>query len=468
MRRRARTIDVAASALAHLLPSPLARVVDRARLDAASLVDGLSGRRSPSFSTREAPIVPPVALAAIDPVYELLPGPLARRYASLARDVRTVTRELRGHRSSPVVPRPARRIITRDEPVVPRRRTLTIQSLAHETRDALAITLADPSGAPVLFTPGQFLTLHLTIDGRALRRAYSIASTPSDGGAVTIVVKQIDNGLVSRHLHRTLRVGDTLETTGPSGSFVVPAATAPRHLVLFAGGSGITPIFSILRTALEAEPGARATLVLGNRRVSDVIFHARLDALAATHGARLRIVHVLEEPAPHAHRIGRPDAATITALVGELALRERLPGEDAPLFFVCGPTAMMASVRSALREAGIDDARIREERFLSPADPAARASDLPTTPQPVTVRRRGALRTFVQQPGETILEAAHRTGTELPSSCTMGGCGACRCRAVSGEVHVDEPSCLTDAERAEGYVLTCVGRARGPVTLEVA
>ncbi len=460
MRRRARALDVAASALAHVLPSSLARVVDQARLDAGSLVDGLSGKRVAPFSTREAPIARPRALSAIDPIYELLPGPLAERYAVLARDLRTVTRELRGDRMPSVVARPARPAV--HESTAPAHRTLVVASLAHETDDALAITLADPSGKPITFAPGQFLTLHLSIEGRSLRRAYSISSTPSDGPHATIVVKKIENGLVSNHLHGTLRVGDRIETSGPSGSFVVPTARAPRHLVLFAGGSGITPVMSILRTALTSERGARITLVFGNRRESDVIFQGALDRLASD---RFRVLHVLEEPCERPHRLGRPDAATIRALVSELALDARLPGEDAPLFFVCGPAAMMASVRQALSETGIDAARIREERFLSPADPSARR--YPTGDQTITIRRRGVLQTFVQRDGETILEAATRTGAEMPSSCQLGGCGACRCTAVSGEVDVDEPSCLTDAERAQGLVLTCVGRARSPVTLEV-
>jgi ferredoxin-NADP reductase len=464
VRRRARAIDVAASALAHLLPRAIARAVDQARLDATSLVDGLSGRRTPAFSTREAPIARPTALDAIDPVYELLPDPIARHYAKLARDLRTITRELRGDRLPAVVPRPRR---IEPAPLSASRRPLVVRSLVHETVDALAIELADPSGAPITFVPGQFLTLHLTIGGREIRRAYSISSTPLDGAHATIVVKKIEGGLASGHLHHALRVGDRIEVTGPSGSFVAPAASAPRHLVFLAGGSGITPVLSLLRTALTSEPGARVTLVFGNRRESEIIFRDRLDALAREHGDRLRIVHVLQEASARAHRIGRPDAALVAELVTGLELEKRLPGEDPPLFFVCGPAPMMASVRRALSDAGVSDARIREERFLSPVDPAVRRADLPTSAQTITLRRRGTLRTFVEQPNETILEAATRMGIEMPSSCTLGGCGACRCRAISGEVVVDEPSCLTDAERAEGFVLTCVGRARGPVTLEV-
>jgi ferredoxin len=162
--------------------------------------------------------------------------------------------------------------------------------------------------------------------------------------------------------------------------------------------------------------------------------------------------------------VGVPDEATVRALVAELSLDERLPGEDPPRFFVCGPAPMMAAVRAALAHAGVENERIAEERFLSPAD---RAPAAPSAPQPITVRRRGVLRTFHTRAGETILDAATRNGVDMPSSCTMGGCGACRCRAVEGKVDVEAPSCLTDAERAEGFVLTCVGRAASPVTLEV-
>jgi ferredoxin-NADP reductase len=462
MRRRARALDVIASAMAHVLPSPFARVVDQARLDAASIVDGFRGVRPAAFSTREQPIAKPLALATIDPIGESLPDVLAGPYTTLTRDLRTVLRELRGDRLPATVPRAPRPRRTRTKPNA--RRVLEVRSLSHETRDALAITLADPSGRAIEFVPGQFLTLHVTIDGRSLRRAYSISSTP-EGATATIVVKRIERGLVSTHLHRTLREGDRVEVTGPSGSFVAPTSRAPRHIVLFAGGSGITPVMSILRSTLASEPGARVTLVYGNRGDDDIIFRDRLHALERAND-RLRIVHVLETPSARAHCVGLPDASMITSLLAELQLDARLPGEDAPLYFVCGPAPMMASVRRALEDAGIDAARIREERFLSPADPIDRR-DVPSAPQSITIRKRGLLRTFEQRPGETILEAATRNDVELPSSCTMGGCGACRCRATSGEVIVESPSCLSDAERAEGYVLTCVGRASGPVTLEV-
>jgi ring-1,2-phenylacetyl-CoA epoxidase subunit PaaE len=471
-RARPRALDVAASAVVHLVPAGLERHVEQLRLDARSLIDGLTGARAQPFSTHESPPVRPIALRDIDPIREILPGPFGRRYEVLARDLRTVLRELRGDRLPAVVDRKRPPSPLGAERSSASRRTLSVAAITRETADALSIELRDPTGAAITFAPGQFLTLFVTVDGTERKRAYSISSAPSDGRSVTITVKRIPGGIVSGHLHGALRVGDTLVAAGPSGSFVAPATSAPRHFVLFAGGSGITPILSILRTTLRAEPGSRVTLVYGNRDATDVIFAAALLELASAHADRCRVVHLLEQPSardPMPARRGRPDHATVRDLVAELALDTRLSGEDAALFFVCGPAMMMDAVRTALVEAGVGAARIREERFLSPPDPhrATPSAPLPLTPQRVSVKRRGVLRTFVVAPGQTILDAAASAGADLPSSCTMGGCAACRCRVVEGDVSVDEPNCLSAAERDAGYVLTCVGRPRTDVTLEL-
>ncbi len=474
-RKRPRPLDVAASAVLQLVPSRLGRHVDQLRLDASSLIDGLSGVRAKSFSTRESPHVPPMSLREIDPLRELLPGALGRRYEVMARDLRTVLRELRGERLAPLVGRKPtlspRRAVT--APAASARRALSVTAIVRETDDAISIELRDPSGAPISFTPGQFLTLFVPVDGAERRRAYSISSAPRDERGATVTVKRVLGGLVSEHLHANLRVGDTLHASGPSGAFVAPPAAAPRHLVFFAGGSGITPILSIMRATLGSEPGSRVTLVFGNRDADDVIFAAALARLARDHGDRCRVVHLLEQldarSGPLGARAGRPDRETVQGLVRELSLDARLPGEDAPLFFVCGPAKMMDAARAALVESGVDGSCIREERFLSPPElrSASAPSTLPLTAQTVTVKRRGTLQTFAVAPGQTILEAATHAGAGLPSSCTMGGCAACRCRAVSGHVLVDEPNCLSPDEREAGYVLTCVGRPRTDVVLEL-
>lgn len=466
--RRPGAIDYAAAAVASVAPRALTAHIDQLRLDLDSLARDLRGPRMLPFTSPGAAVAGPPALESIDPLEAVLPIGVLRRVNAARRDVRMLVRELRGKRAPFLVPRAPTPITSRHaEPASAPRRTLDVLEVVHETARAITVRLAARDGA-LSFTAGQFLTLLVRVDGAELRRSYSLSSSPLDGPTATITVQRIEGGRISTFLHDTLRAGAVLEAVGPSGLFVAPPAEAPRHLVLVAGGSGITPIASIAETALRAEPGTRVTIVHGSRDPGDVIFGARLDALVAAHPGRGRIVRLLEDGAAalgSRARAGRPDAATLDALVRELALTTRLPGEDAPQFFLCGPAAMMEVVKTTLFARGVPRARVHEERFRSPGS-APLDESLPTTPQLVTIRRAGAERTVTVAPGKTILEAATSAGVPLRSSCAMGGCGACKCRLTSGEVAMEEPNCLTDDERAEGLVLTCVGRPRGPVTLE--
>lgn len=450
-------------------PRALHPAIDQLRLDVGSLARGLGGPRDAPFASPTEPGSCPPALADVDVLAGVLPHALFRRVDTARRDVRTLWRELRGKRAPFVVPQPprARTAAPRAEPPRSARRSLRIVEIVRETERAVSVRLADPAGA-LSFTAGQFLTLLITREGHEERRSYSLSSSPLDGPTATITIQRIDGGRLSPFLLATLRVGDVLDVVGPQGLFVAPAAEAPRHLVFFAGGSGITPVASIAETALRSEPGARVTMVHGSRDPGDVLFRARLDALVASHPGRARLVRLVERgdlPRDGSSRLGRPDAATVGALASELGLCERLPGEDAPQFFLCGPAPMMDAVRTTLRARGVPAARIHEERFRSPGAAPLDAS-LPTTAQFVTVRRDGVARTVSVEPGRTILEAATAARVPLRSSCAMGGCGACKCRVVAGEVAMEEPNCLTDDERARGLVLTCVGRPRGAVTLE--
>jgi ferredoxin-NADP reductase len=463
---RVGAIDIAASALARVLPRRLEPAVSQARLDARSLLAGLRGDRAPSFSTPQRPPAAPTPLDAIDPVVELLPRGLGDRYLALRRDVAMVRAELRGHRAPSLIPRdetPTKRSrYAVGAPAAQHDRSLRVVRVIEETASARTLELVDVSGSPFTFQAGQFLTLHVVVEGRSYRRAYSLSSSPDDGH-VRVTIKRIEGGRVSTHLVDTVRAGDVLTAHGPSGSFVVPPGRSPRHLVLFAGGSGITPIASIARDVLGREPGARLTLVYGNRSERDTIFRAELEALARD--GRLRVVHVLSEPEGAAPCVaGIPDERTVDRLVDELSLLDRLPGEDAPLYFVCGPSPMMAAVRAALEGRRVPPESIFEERFLSPADPTTRRAA--AGPQLVSIRMGGATRAVTVAPGKTVLEAALAEGIALPFSCQMGGCGACKCRSTGGELVMDEPNCLSDREKAAGMVLTCVARPMGPSAIE--
>lgn len=471
-RRAIARVDVAASLAFRVAPRALRPAIEQLRLDARSVFDGLSGVREPSWSSPSRPPLAPVPLHEIDPVHELLPRALRRPYSVMRRDVETIARELRGHRAPATIarPRPSARAVEAPSPADrggPIARRARVARLVRETPDAVTIELALEDGAPLAFEPGQFLTLHLPIDGEIVRRAYSLSCARGEG-RVAVTCKRVEGGRASSFVSERLREGDALEVHGPSGTFVAGRAQRPRHLVLVAGGSGITPCWSIARSVLADEPGARVTLVYGNRSERDVIFRDAIDALARREGARLRVVHVLSAPeGDHEGSRGVLDEETFGAIARELGLESRGPGEiGPPSYFVCGPAAMMDAVRGALRALGVAPERIREERFQTPGE---RHAALPSAPQLVTVRRRagGAERSFEVAPGATVLDAARARGVALPFSCAIGGCAACKCRVIEGEIAMDEPSCLTAEERAAGWVLTCVGHPTRETTLEV-
>ncbi|HEY2512511.1 MAG TPA: ferredoxin--NADP reductase [Polyangiaceae bacterium] len=395
----------------------------------------------------------------------------AHAYAQLRRDASMVVGPWLGRRPVPFTTRASapRPHATSDETasrhaalLAPR--TVRIAEVIRETADAVTVVFEDPNGQPISFVPGQFFTLLLPVGGEILRRAYSASSDVRDPSRVGVTVKRVAGGVVSNHVNDRLRAGDTLQVLGPSGNFVVPAGEgSDRHLVLLAGGSGITPMMAIARHLLEAEPRTRLTLVYGNRGEADVIFRAALEALVVRHGDRFHVRHVLS--APPAGWTGGSGLLEEAVVASEL---EACRAHDAALFLICGPEPMMAASRAALRARGVPDAKILEERFNMPHLRARPATVVETT-QLLTIRAGSAGRREVYvAPGETMLEAGLSAGVSMDYSCAMGGCAACKVRLCDGEVEMEEPNCLTVEERAQGYVLACVGRVRTPVTIALA
>ncbi len=344
-------------------------------------------------------------------------------------------------------------------------RTVRVARVVRETPDAVSLVLEDPTGAPFQFTPGQFFTLILPIGDSVLRRAYSVCSDARDKDRVAVAVKRVAGGLVSNHVNDNVREGDLLQVLGPSGSFVAPDAKGDaRHLVLLAGGSGITPMMSIAKTTLATEPNARVTLVYGNRGRGDVIFHDAIAELAREHAGRFAVRHVLSAP-PSGWRGG----------VG--VLEERVVGAEldacgdlaGATFFLCGPEPMMRATRAALAARGVADDRILEERFNTPHLRVRTAKDASAGPQLLTIRANGAgVREVYVAPEQTLLEAGLSSGVRMDYSCAMGGCGACKVRLCDGAVDMEEPNCLTSAERGQGYVLACVSRLSEGATIALA
>lgn len=368
------------------------------------------------------------------------------------------TARLFGRRSAAATPAPELRVV----PEKPSLRSLRITKLSRETAESVVLWLEDVSGAPLEFKSGQFLTLSVELAGERLFRSYSICSAPRSG-EVAVAIKRVQGGRVSNYLNDNAAVGAVIEARGPSGRFTLAPSSHPRRVRLIAGGSGVTPLLSHARHLLASEPGTSVLMLYGNRGEADVMFRGELEKLALQYPRRFVLRHVLSEPSGTlAATPGILDAQTIRSELGTLAPRSA--PED--VFLVCGPEPMMDAAQVALSQMGIPREQVLEERFTN-APVAAGDGPLADGPLALTIRVQGVEKRLTITPGETLLDAALRGGVQLDYSCATGACGTCVARLVEGEVQLDEPHCLSAAERKQGMILPCVSRATSACQIEV-
>lgn len=309
------------------------------------------------------------------------------------------------------------------------------------------------------YSAGQFLTFVHETGTEGLRRSYSLLTVPGLDAAPAIGVRRIDNGLFSRYLFDA-PPGTVLSCTGAAGLFRLPPEGAARQLFFLAAGSGITPIYALLRAALHQHNSFRAVLVFSNHDPSTTPFRAELEALAAGFPGRFRL-HLLFSTDPDLRRA----RLTRDRLLELLAVEHT---DAATWFYCCGPENYRRLCTYVLREAGIPADRIRREDFNPLPPPAPRGAPPDTGPQEVRLHWQGRSRQFTVRWPETILTAARRAGIELPYSCGAGRCGACAARCTEGRTWLAQNEVLTDADLAAGLTLTCTAYPdRGPVTLQL-
>jgi ferredoxin-NADP reductase len=343
-----------------------------------------------------------------------------------------------------------------DDELRARFRDLRVVEVIRQTDDAVTVVCDNPGPDRLSFFPGQYITLLLTLDGAQVRRAYSLCSDPGAPERVAITVKRIAGGVVSNWINDHLEPGKVIRTLGPSGQFGIEEIRpkARRRLVLVGAGAGITPLYAIVRAITANEPASRVELIYGSRRWSDVIFREELARLAAER-TRLHVRHVLTRP-----------PGNWAGLRGRIAgdnLADLVPVDRRAHYYVCGPHGMMDGVVAFLLEGGIPNSRIHTERFVPQGSGAPKAG----TGEVHLVRLSRSEAVLKVADTDTILDVALAANLALPSSCRMGGCGACRQRVVKGQVEMEEPNCLTDKERRKGYRLLCVGRpTAGPVEID--
>jgi len=343
--------------------------------------------------------------------------------------------------------------------------TLTVAELVPETAEAHSIRFDVPEELreTFKFKPGQHLTLKADIGGEEIRRNYSLCVAPQDG-QVMVTVKRIAGGIFSNWANDNLKPGMPIEVMAPHGSFTWDfAAGAANHYVGFAGGSGITPVISLLKTALLTEPESRFTLFYGNRDSSSVIFLEALAQLKNSFMDRLQVHHFLAEEAEEFELFnGMLDRAKCDEILATLVD----PAEVAA-FFICGPGPMMDAAEEALKARGVASDRIYLERFTAGRPSAALEAQMQALTREaagltmlVTLDGRKRRVPFDAAAGN-ILDSARNAGLPAPFACKAGVCATCRARVVSGEVEMAARYGLTDDEVAAGYVLTCQSVPKG-------
>lgn len=339
---------------------------------------------------------------------------------------------------------------------------LELAKITDETHDVRTFRFANPAGGALPFqhVAGQYLNLQLTIDGKRVNRSYTIASPPTRRDYCEISVKKAPNGYGSKHLHETWKVGDRIKISAPAGKFVFAGHEAKR-VVLLAGGIGITPMMSVIRSLTDRGWDGEMYLVFSVRLVKDVVFRTEIDALCAKHPN----LHVKVTVS------GDPDAAWDGArgnITREL-LEGFIPNFTRGPILVCGPDPMMTAMRTLLVGMGIPDADVHQEAFVSPkvVEAASGAGEEPPLPegQVVTIafQKSG---TETASADQTILEAAEDAGVDISYECRSGICGQCKVKLVTGLVRMDTQDALTAADRTKGLVLACQARPTRDCTID--
>jgi ferredoxin-NADP reductase/DMSO/TMAO reductase YedYZ heme-binding membrane subunit len=331
---------------------------------------------------------------------------------------------------------------------------LRVESIVQETPQVKTFRLVPPGGGtlPFRYLPGQYLTFTLEIAGRKVRRSYTIASTPSRPGYCEVTIKREDMGLVSRHMHDTVKQGNLLQVAAPSGKFTFTGDEA-RRIALLAAGVGVTPLMSILRYLTDRNWNGRIDMVYSCKTAKDIIFRKELEDL--------------QQRFPNLHltiTLTRPDAANWNGPSGRIdadLIQRTIPDPANVPFYFCGPSEMLTATTSLLRELGVAESNIRKESFGSGF--SANGDD--AAEHAVTFAR--SKKTAKIGRNRPILALAEELGIDVDTECRSGICGRCKCRMTAGSVEMETQDALDAADRGKQIILLCQARALEDVVVEI-
>lgn len=342
-------------------------------------------------------------------------------------------------------------------------KTLTVARIYEEAKDVKTFVFDEEATRKIIYQPGQYLTLVLPEQQTEVRRSYSISSTPVLNEPLSITVKRIENGIYSRYLMDKVKEGDTLITTGAGGLFTLPKEiSAYKQFFFLAAGSGIVPIYSLLKTLLHSYPFLSIVLLYSNRSAEETIFRTPIEQLAQDFPQNFHL-EILYGNTPDLSK-----ARLYRESLVSLWKRYAIGSTTDTLFYLCGPLTYMRMCTYVLQGEGVPAATIKKENFNTAGFTPVKKEPTDKNLHSVTIKFGSEVYQLPVQYPATILQAAKAQGIALPYSCEVGRCGNCVAKCTKGTVWLSNNEVLTDKELATGLVLTCVGYpVNGDVVLEI-
>lgn len=329
---------------------------------------------------------------------------------------------------------------------------LKVEAIKWELPDAASFFFTEISGKKINYKAGQFITLVFNHHDEEIRRSYSLSSSP-DEELLSITVKRIANGEISRFLLTKVKQGDILHAVESAGRFIITGFEAEKDIFLFAAGSGIVPIFSQLKYILKRPGKSRLTLIYSNQKEHSVLFKDEISELSVKHSTRFRVINMLSSEG------SRLNNQIVEQLVND-NVNFDLPGAE---FYTCGPFTYMRMIRLTLLFMGIEQGQIRKENFVLETVPVTK-SLINFPPRNIRIHFKNETYDLVVGENQSILQAALQNNIQLPYSCRVGDCSTCAAICKSGKVEIVKNDVLTDADLAAGWILTCTGH---PLTDDV-
>lgn len=343
---------------------------------------------------------------------------------------------------------------------------LKVAEITRETADCVSVVFDVPAASKEEFKyiQGQYLTLKLKVNGEELRRSYSLCTSPVADRELRVAVKKVKDGRASGFINDVLKVGDEMEVMTPMGNFYSELKSSnQKNYILFAGGSGITPMLSIIKTVLQSEPQSKIKLFYGNRDEASTIFKKQLDEIAKENAGRFALNYVLENGASDEILKGLLSVEKVKALASKY-----IDLKEDNVFFICGPGPMMENVKTVLGELNVEHKKIYIEYFTA-VEAAVKAAEENSNAKVihavVTVILDDEERMFdLSSNGKSVLDVAQEAGLDVPFACKGGVCCTCRAKLMEGKVKMDHNFALSEEELERGYILTCQSH---PITEKV-